>query len=582
MRVIPTVLAAAFLGIGAPTAVAAPSLSDAALAPSNWSRTPSASVGWVQNDFGAGVPGPATIEVNSAPDGSTSGVWEARATLAGPFVDGSNGTPSVNVADLIGRHRVRVVIDGVTNSPFDLGTLQLDRTAPTASSISLTPQGGAVEADWLQSDDRAGTDPNAPVTVEVNDSPSGSADGSWVPFAEQPSPGDGRKLARTSLAGLPDGMHLVRARSRDRAGNVAELALGLVKSDGTAPAVSGALAGTPSATTRIAELTYTADDGTGVGIAGGRPKVALVGRSDDADLAVPGESAPGRVLVKLPAAGTFTVTVRVRDRVGNRGESAPVAIRVPAPSRSADALTAPLPVVSRGGAVTPGPNVMWAYRQARTFHARRGVRLKATLRVARTRAGWRSQLGGRAADRYVGYADLEGTILLGPAATAGLSSIHGAQGRARTLSRADADAAVMGLAVLLHETIHATGPTARTDSLTTRSGLAFEEGFTEAATADLLYVFVISLDLPPAVRSRLASAVLRRRHAYAPEVAFARRMSRLATKSPSTSVKARAWRIRVADTWGADRWKLLAAETRKRESVLRRQAAARTTRGALR
>ena len=403
-----------------------------------------------------------------------------------------------------------------------------------------------------------------------------------MPFAEQPSPGDGRKLARTSLAGLPDGTHLVRARSSDRAGNDAEVALGLVTSDGTAPTVSAAIVGTPSATTRIAELSYTAADGAGVGLATGRPRVALVGRGDDADLTVPGEPGPGRVLVKLPASGSFTVTVRVRDRVGNRGESAPVTIRVPGTARPGDALTGSLPVVGRRGAVAPGANVTWAYRQVRTFQARRGVRLKATLRVARSRSGWRQLLGGPAADRYAGYADLRGTVLLGPAATAGIASIRGAQGGARDLSRADTDAAVMGLAVLLHETLHATGPASRTDSLTTKSGLAFEEGFTEAATQDLLYVFVTSLNLPPAVRGPLAAGVRRRAHAYAPEVAFARRMSRLATKTPATSQKARAWRIRVADTWGANRWKQLSDATGLSEKVLRRQAAARTTRGALR
>jgi hypothetical protein len=346
--------------------------------------------------------------------------------------------------------------------------------------------------------------------------------------------------------------------------------------------VTASVVGTPSATTRIAELSYTADDGTGVGTVTGRPKVALVGRGDDADLGVAGESAPGRVLVKLPAAGAYAVTVRVRDRVGNRGESAPVTVRIPRVARPADALAVPLPVIGRRGSVAAGTNVTWAYRQARLFHARRGVRLTAKLRVARTRSGWRQLLGGRAADRYAGYADLRRTVLLGPAATAGLASIHGAQGGARNLSRADADAAVMGLGVLLHETIHATGPAARTDALITRSGLAFEEGFTEAATEDLLYVFVIGLDLPPSVRSRLASAVLRRPHAYRPEVAFTRRMSRLATKAPAASVKARTWRIRVADRWGADRWEQLSDATGRSEAVLRRQAAARTTRAALR
>ncbi len=582
MRVIPTVLGAVVLGVGATTALGAPTLSDPALSPSGWKNAATATASWYQNDFVPDEAGPALVQVNAAPDGSASGTWDTRATISGPLGSGANGAIGFPVDDLVGRHLVRVVIDGSSVPALDLGTLQLDRTAPTASSIALTPQGGVVEADWIQSDDRAGTDPNQPLTVDVNTSAAGGSDGGWVPFAEQPSPGDGRKLARTSLAGLPDGTHLVRARSRDRAGNVAELALGLVRSDGTAPTVSAAVVGTPSATTRIAELSYTADDGTGVGLATARPRVALVGRGDDADLAVPGESGPGRVLVKLPASGSFTVTVRVRDVVGNRGVSAPVTIRIPGAARPADALSGPLPVVGRRGAVSPGANVTWAYRQARTFHARRGVHLKAKLRVARSRSGWRQLLGGSAADRYAGYADLRGTVLLGPAATAGVASLRGAQGGARGLSRADTDAAVMGLGVLLHETIHATGPVSRTDSLTTKSGLAFEEGFTEAATEDLLYVFVTSLNLPPQVRSRLAAGVRRRAHAYAPEVAFARRMSRLATKSPATSAKARAWRIRVADTWGADRWELLSDATGLSEKVLRRQAAARTTRGALR
>jgi hypothetical protein len=59
-------------------------------------------------------------------------------------------------------------------------------------------------------------------------------------------------------------------------------------------------------------------------------------------------------------------------------------------------------------------------------------------------------------------------------------------------------------------------------------------------------------------------------------------MSRLATRRPASSAAARAWRIRVADTWGADRWDRLADAVDRSETVLRRQAAARTTRGALR
>jgi hypothetical protein len=59
-------------------------------------------------------------------------------------------------------------------------------------------------------------------------------------------------------------------------------------------------------------------------------------------------------------------------------------------------------------------------------------------------------------------------------------------------------------------------------------------------------------------------------------------MSRLATRTPATSSTARAWRIRVADRWGADRWALLADATGRTERGLRKQAAARTTKGALR
>ena len=42
-----------------------------------------------------------------------------------------------------------------------------------------------------------------------------------------------------------------------------------------------------------------------------------------------GERGPGRVLVRFTDPGVRVVTLRVRDRAGNRGESAPLTIRVP-------------------------------------------------------------------------------------------------------------------------------------------------------------------------------------------------------------------------------------------------------------
>ena len=59
-------------------------------------------------------------------------------------------------------------------------------------------------------------------------------------------------------------------------------------------------------------------------------------------------------------------------------------------------------------------------------------------------------------------------------------------------------------------------------------------------------------------------------------------MSARATGAAATSARARSWRIAVADTWGADRWTRLAAATDRSEATLRRQAIARTTRGAFR
>ena len=146
-----------------------------------------------------------------------------------------------------------------SNSPLDLGVLQLDRTPPSLSSVLLTPEGGTVVADWIQSDALSGTDPAQPVVVEVNADPGGGAGGDWVPFAQQPEPGDGRKVARTSLAGLPDGRHLVRARTRDRAGNAAEPVLGTVLADHTPPVVTDVhVASQAAGPTGIAEIAYTA------------------------------------------------------------------------------------------------------------------------------------------------------------------------------------------------------------------------------------------------------------------------------------------------------------------------------------
>jgi hypothetical protein len=271
--------------------------------------------------------------------------------------------------------------------------------------------------------------------------------------------------------------------------------------------------------------------------------------------------------------------VRVSDRLGNVAVSAPITVRLPTAAQAADMRVGPVPAPGPFAGEAPGAAVAWAREQARRFHARRGVRLTARVRVARSTDAWRRVLGVDDAGAYSGYTTFEGTVLLGPSATRALQLLVDGRRRARvgvseTISRADVDRMVMGLAVLLHETLHATGPSAADDVASTRSGRAFEEGITEAATVDLLRRFAGRVDVPSGLRRRLLAGVARYRPAYRAEIAWARRLSARATRSKAGSGRARAWRIRVADTWGADRWARLAAATRTAEEQLRAGAPA--------
>jgi hypothetical protein len=136
----------------------------------------------------------------------------------------------------------------------------------------------------------------------------------------------------------------------------------------------------------------------------------------------------------------------------------------------------------------------------------------------------------------------------------------------------DLDRMVFGLSVLLHETIHASGPTARDDFRDTPSGRSFEEGFTEAATVDLLPRLVRTLGLPPRLEAALLAAARRYRPIYAGPVAWARSLSARATGTLAGSPAAAAWRIGVADRWGPDRWDRLARAVGSGEAALRVEA----------
>lgn len=107
------------------------------------------------------------------------------------------------VPDLEGRHRVRVLVDGAANSPFDLGMLRIDRTPPVASFACLTPEGGPIVADWMQSDALSGTDPAQPTVVEVNADPPPGRTGPGYPSRSSPSRATGAGLRAPTSPACP-------------------------------------------------------------------------------------------------------------------------------------------------------------------------------------------------------------------------------------------------------------------------------------------------------------------------------------------------------------------------------------------
>ncbi|MDX6553839.1 MAG: hypothetical protein QOD86_34, partial [Miltoncostaeaceae bacterium] len=179
-------------GIAPAVGLGAPSISDGGLTPEGWSSSPTAGVFWTQTEFGLGLPTTATVEVNTAADGSASGTWEPRFVAPAPLISGPNfpPPPGLPVGDLEGRHQVRVVVPGVEGSPLTLGTLQLDRTAPAVSNITWATDNGEWTFFWDHVDALSGIDPERPTLAEYNASPAGDESGAWIPFSIQPPPGD--------------------------------------------------------------------------------------------------------------------------------------------------------------------------------------------------------------------------------------------------------------------------------------------------------------------------------------------------------------------------------------------------------
>jgi len=521
-----------------------------------------------------------------------TGAWETRGTDVGPLVNGANAK-TFSVADLDGRHAVRVVVDGALGSPLILGVLELDRSPPQAldPAIRAEPDGLDVKVSWTQQDAGVGTDPVQPMVVEINDSPAGDGAGAWIPFLTQSGlPGDGSQSARTSAAALADGAHLVQVRSTDKLGNTGAQPLGTVTLDRRPPLVSDVrLLRAPTEADATADVSYTAiDPQPGLGVAPDARAVA----SDPSHLPTYGEAPRGGpIRLTFSGPGTYQVTVGVTDRAGLVGWGGPITVVVPAvppPPGPADRIDFLTPGRPDG---PPGPGVVAAYRAAQRLAATRNVRLNARLASERTAAGWRRLLGTDQAGGIEGYATLQGRLLIGPRASAALEELR----RARTAvalraaacrrtkrpascrpapvpPRVDLDRMVFGLSVLLHESIHASGPAFRDDFRDTPSGRSFEEGFTEAATVDLLPRYVRALRAPARLEAGLLRAARRYRPVYPGPVGWVRDLSAQATGAGAASPAATRWRVGVADHWGADRWQRLARAVGSNEAALRAAA----------
>ncbi len=483
----------------------------------------------------------------------------------------------MDVCGLEGRHQVRVVVPGAEGSPMTLGILQLDRTPAQVSNIAHEADNGEFIFFWDHVDALSGIDPAKPTLVEANTSPAGDEAGIWVPFPVQPPPGDTLpgKFARLPAAGLAPGLYRSRVTATDRAGNVGVTQLGVI--DFQPPVIGNVrVAEPPSVGDKAATLEFAVSDGAGAGVdPAATVYVYVKGASTYTGFAPVSE---GRIRATLRDEGDFELVLRVEDRGENIGESAPLPIQVryrsgPTTGRPEVPDTVkrvPVKLFAARERPPTGASTRWAVRSVRRFHAQRGVRFSARVSAARSREEWRTVLGTGQADRYIGYATFDNQILLGPPVTAGLGGLYRARRpQAAQPTRLELDRMATALAVLLHESLHATGPRAREDFRLTSSGRAFEEGITEAVTLDLLPSLARSLGGSERFQRALRRAVGRYRPAYQRQVNRIRRLSTEATGKPWANDEAKRWRIMVADRWGRDRWVLLERATQRGEENLR-------------
>jgi hypothetical protein len=314
-------------------AAAAGALSDGALSPAGWSAQPTALAAWTQAGLEAATA--VQVEVNTDPNGTGAGAWLARHAEPVPARDGAR-LVEVPVGDLEGRHLVRVTArgEGGILASLPLGTLLRDATPPRVTRVSAAHTPSGTTFRWFEEDGVSGLDAARPHALEVNWSPAGDGAGAWLPVPGWSPSADAEQVAHVPGAGLPEGAHLVRASTADRAGNAATTVLGLAYSDHAAPTVENVrVVAPPTAASQAVEIAYrVADPAPGSGV----PPDAATSLTDEMGVARHWEGTRGageqRIRAYLPGPRTYRLVVRVTDRAGNVGVSAPLVVASPAPA----------------------------------------------------------------------------------------------------------------------------------------------------------------------------------------------------------------------------------------------------------
>lgn len=332
----------ATLAFAAAPAAAAPVLAGGAVSPGTWSTEPTMNVSWTQTGMEASGATDVSVQMNEAGDGTASGAWQVVWIENGAVSGARTAVFSTEGRD--GKRAMRVVVRSgfQVMTTLAVGPAQIDHTAPALTRPGSLHSPSQNVFSWAEEDIHAGID-TAAHYLEVNSGGGWVPDGAWVPVPFAAS-GEGAQTASLPASAISPGNHAVRVRVVDRAGNEAVLALGTAFNDQTPPAVTPVrVVEAPTPTSQAVEVAYGFTDGFGGSWFDDAVPSSLTTESGATTLwEGPQHLAGGemRIRAHLPGPRTYRLVVRVTDRAGNVGVSAPFTVVSPARG-SAAAVTGP-------------------------------------------------------------------------------------------------------------------------------------------------------------------------------------------------------------------------------------------------